>query len=92
MASIVTCPARPETLANPATIESPGMETTTTWAAVASPPPRPNGELRAIQVGGRAVWRLGLHDLECYIAAAYRRTAERVAADEIVDDGEPNLE
>lgn len=45
------------------------------------------GELRAIQVGGRGLWRIGRQDLEDYIAAAYRRTAERIAAGEIVDAG-----
>lgn len=46
------------------------------------------GELRAIQVGGRGVWRIGTQDLEDYIAEAYRCTAERIAAGEIKDDGE----
>ncbi|MDQ0619727.1 helix-turn-helix domain-containing protein [Arthrobacter globiformis] len=46
------------------------------------------GELRAIQVGGRAIWRIGANDLEDYIAEAYRRTAERVAAGELTNDGE----
>lgn len=50
------------------------------------------GELRAIQVGGRGMWRIGVEDLEDYIAEAYRRTAERIAAGEIVDDGEPDAE
>nr|WP_157243175.1 helix-turn-helix domain-containing protein [Pseudarthrobacter sp. GA104] len=48
------------------------------------------GELRAIQVGGRGMWRIGVKDLEDYIAEAYRRTAERIDAGEIVDDGEPD--
>lgn len=47
------------------------------------------GELRAFQVGGRGMWRVGRQDLEDYIAEAYRRTAERIAAGELVDDGEP---
>lgn len=46
------------------------------------------GELRAIQVGGRGMWRIGVNDLEDYIAEAYRRTADRIAAGEIRDDGE----
>jgi excisionase family DNA binding protein len=50
------------------------------------------GELRAIQIGGRGLWRIGLQDLEDYIAEAYRRTAERIAAGELVDDGEPDGE
>lgn len=44
------------------------------------------GELRAIQVGGRGVWRIGANDIEDYIAEAYRRTAERIAAGELKDD------
>jgi excisionase family DNA binding protein len=47
-----------------------------------------SGELRGIQVGGRGVWRIGANDLEDYIAEAYRRTAERVAAGDLQDDGE----
>ncbi|MFD5277515.1 helix-turn-helix domain-containing protein [Pseudarthrobacter sp. NPDC058362] len=44
------------------------------------------GELRGIQVGGRGVWRIGLADVEDYIAEAYRRTAERIAAGELKDE------
>ncbi|WP_251024053.1 helix-turn-helix domain-containing protein [Arthrobacter sp. ISL-65] len=51
-----------------------------------------SGELRVVQVGGRAIWRIGAHDLEDYIAEAYRRTAERVAAGELKDDGELDAE
>jgi hypothetical protein len=39
-------------------------------------------------VGGRGVWRIGRQDIEDYIAEAYRRTAQRIAAGEI-GDGEP---
>jgi len=46
------------------------------------------GELRAIQIGGRGMWRIGRQDIEDYIAEAYRRTAERIAAGEITDNGE----
>lgn len=38
------------------------------------------GELRAIQVGGRGLWRIGRRDIEDYVSEAYRRTAERIAA------------
>ena len=34
------------------------------------------GELRAFQIGGRGVWRIGREDLEAYIAAAYERAAQ----------------
>ncbi|MBT2547217.1 excisionase family DNA-binding protein [Arthrobacter sp. ISL-65] len=44
------------------------------------------GELRAIQVGARGLWRIGIQDLEDYIVDAYRRTAERIAAGELADD------
>ena len=44
------------------------------------------GELRAFQVGARGLWRIGRQDLEDYIADAYRRTAERIAAGELADD------
>jgi excisionase family DNA binding protein len=50
------------------------------------------GELRGIQVGGRGVWRIGVNDIEDYIAEAYRRTAERIAAGELVDEGETESE
>ena len=45
------------------------------------------GELRAFQVGGRGMWRIGRQDVEDYIAEAYRRTAERIAAGELQDEG-----
>lgn len=51
-----------------------------------------SGELRAIQVGGRGLWRIGLQDIEDYIADAYRRTAERIAAGELIDEGESDGE
>ena len=50
------------------------------------------GELRAIQIGGRGLWRIGRQDLEDYIAEAYRRTAERIAAGELKDEGESDSE
>lgn len=51
-----------------------------------------SGELRGIQVGGRGIWRIGANDIEDYIAEAYRRTAERIAAGELKDEREPNNE
>lgn len=45
------------------------------------------GELRAFQVGGRGMWRIGRQDVEDYIAEAYRRTAARIAAGELQDEG-----
>jgi excisionase family DNA binding protein len=45
------------------------------------------GELRALQVGGRGMWRIGRQDLEDYITEAYRRTAERIVAGEVSDVG-----
>ncbi|MDQ0664730.1 excisionase family DNA binding protein [Arthrobacter ulcerisalmonis] len=48
------------------------------------------GELRALQVGGRGMWRVGRQDVEDCIAEAYRRTAERIAAGEIEDEGAGN--
>lgn len=44
------------------------------------------GELRAIQIGAAGHWRIGSQDLEDYIADAYRRTAERIAAGELADE------
>lgn len=41
------------------------------------------GELRAIQVGGRGMWRIGTKDLEDFIEAAYRKAGERIAAGEL---------
>lgn len=49
------------------------------------------GDLRGIQVGGRGVWRIGVQDVEDYIADAYRRTAGRIAAGEIAG-GDPEAE
>ncbi|TQJ36757.1 helix-turn-helix domain-containing protein [Arthrobacter sp. SLBN-122] len=46
------------------------------------------GELRAFQVGGRGMWRIGRRDVEDYIDQAYRRTAERIAAGELEDGTE----
>ena len=46
------------------------------------------GELRAFQVGGRGLWRIGRQDVEDYIEQAYRRTAERIAAGELEDGTE----
>jgi excisionase family DNA binding protein len=46
------------------------------------------GELRGIQVGARGVWRIGASDIEDYIAEAYRRTAERIAAGDLEDGAE----
>lgn len=50
------------------------------------------GDLRALQVGVRGMWRIGRQDIEAYIADAYRRTAERIAAGEFMDAGEPDSE
>ncbi|MFF1880188.1 helix-turn-helix domain-containing protein [Pseudarthrobacter sp. NPDC058196] len=43
------------------------------------------GDLRAFQVGGRGMWRIGRQDVEDFIAEAYRRTAQRIAAGELED-------
>jgi hypothetical protein len=40
----------------------------------------------------RGLWRIGANDIEDYIAEAYRRTAERIAAGELVDEGESDAE
>ncbi|APX03562.1 helix-turn-helix domain-containing protein [Arthrobacter sp. QXT-31] len=50
------------------------------------------GELRAIQIGGRGMWRIGRQDVEDYVSEAYRRTAERIAAGELMDEREPDAE
>lgn len=41
------------------------------------------GELRALQIGGRGIWRIGAQDLEDYIEKTYRVTADRVARGEV---------
>ncbi|MEO5318916.1 helix-turn-helix domain-containing protein [Arthrobacter sp. CC3] len=46
------------------------------------------GELRAFQVGGRGMWRIGRQDVEDYIDQSYRRTAERIAAGDLEDGAE----
>jgi excisionase family DNA binding protein len=47
-----------------------------------------SGELRGIQVGGRGLWRIGVNDIEDFVDAAYRRTAEGIAAGELKDEGD----
>lgn len=42
-----------------------------------------SGELRAIQIGGRGLWRIAGKDLEDYIEQAYRLTADRIASGEV---------
>ncbi|GAB2472414.1 helix-turn-helix transcriptional regulator [Xylanimonas ulmi] len=37
-----------------------------------------SGELPAIQIGGRGVWRVEASELEAYIARQYARTRERI--------------
>lgn len=37
-----------------------------------------SGELRGLQIGARGLWRVGVQDLDDYIAQAYRQTAERI--------------
>lgn len=48
------------------------------------------GGLRAFQIGGRGMWRIGRQDVEDYIKNAYERTAGRIAAGEITEDDEAN--
>jgi excisionase family DNA binding protein len=50
------------------------------------------GDLRAFQVGGRGMWRIARQDVEDYIAEAYRRTADRIAAGELEDGAEAEAE
>jgi excisionase family DNA binding protein len=50
------------------------------------------GELRGIQVGGRGLWRIGASDIDDFIAEAYRRTAERIAADDLDDGAEAEVQ
>ncbi|MGN7149184.1 helix-turn-helix domain-containing protein [Arthrobacter sp. SAFR-179] len=44
------------------------------------------GELRALQIGGRGIWRIGVQDLEDYIEKSYRETAERIAIGDVADE------
>lgn len=51
------------------------------------------GELRAFQVGGRGLWRIGRRDFEEeYIERAYQRTAERLPEGGIADEGDAEAE
>jgi len=50
------------------------------------------GELRAFQVGGRGMWRIGRQDVEDYIDQAYRRAAERIAAGDLEEGAEAEAE
>ena len=47
------------------------------------------GELRAIKVGGRGVWRVERVELEAFIAAAYTATRD-CGADVYEDPGDPD--
>jgi excisionase family DNA binding protein len=40
-----------------------------------------SGELPAIQIGGRAIWRVEASELEKYIERMYAQTRARAAAD-----------
>lgn len=42
-----------------------------------------SGELPAIQIGGKGVWRVEATELEAYIARQYAKTRERVEAGEV---------
>ncbi|BCW69980.1 helix-turn-helix domain-containing protein [Arthrobacter sp. NicSoilB8] len=46
------------------------------------------GELRALQIGGRGMWRVAAKDLEDYVERAYRVTAEKITAGELLADEE----
>lgn len=48
-----------------------------------------SGELKAIQVGGRGIWRVRQDDLAAYIDAAYEKTAERIASGLIAEGDTP---
>lgn len=48
-----------------------------------------SGELRAAQFGGRGVWRVREDDLLAYIEAAYEKTAQRIAAGQILEETTP---
>lgn len=48
-----------------------------------------SGELRGIQVGGRGVWRIGAGDVDAYIEAAYRKTAEKVSRGDFAEADVP---
>ena len=40
----------------------------------------------------RGVWRIGANDIEDFVTEAHRRTAERIAAGELKDEGESEPE
>jgi excisionase family DNA binding protein len=42
-----------------------------------------SGELPAIQVGGRGVWRVEASELEAYIERQYAKTRERIASGDV---------
>ena len=44
-----------------------------------------SGDLRAIQVGGRAQWRVELTELEAYIERAYQAAAKAISNDTVTD-------
>jgi excisionase family DNA binding protein len=48
-----------------------------------------SGELRAVQFGGRGVWRVREDDLRAYIDAAYEKTAERIASGQVPEGESP---
>ncbi|USR79665.1 helix-turn-helix domain-containing protein [Arcanobacterium pinnipediorum] len=44
-----------------------------------------NGELSAIQVGGRGQWRISENAVEEYIQAAYEKTREKISSNSFDD-------
>ena len=48
-----------------------------------------SGELRALQIGGRAQWRVEASELEAYIQRMYDQTGARIAAEARQHDEPP---
>ncbi|MDJ0458583.1 helix-turn-helix domain-containing protein [Arthrobacter sp. NQ7] len=42
-----------------------------------------SGEIRAVQLGPRGLWRVSQDDLAAYIDAAYEKTAERIVSGQL---------
>ncbi|WP_225753684.1 helix-turn-helix domain-containing protein [Actinotalea sp. Marseille-Q4924] len=48
-----------------------------------------SGELPALQVGGRGIWRVESTELEAYIARMYEQTRARITAGDVEHEASP---
>lgn len=44
-----------------------------------------SGELRALQIGGRGMWRVDPAELDTYISSMYAQTSQRIESRTLID-------